>query len=188
MWCAFFGVAAAGIETSKYKLLSLLIVPLYVKRERDKVLDNFVRGQIYGFIQANPGTHYNFIKRALDLNNGTLAYHLNVLEDDELIISQSDGFYRRFYPKEARIPHINGNDGLNYTHVQLNKTQDEIINVIQKTPGLTQKEIAKLVGKSTQVINYNINTMSQLGLVKLQREGNKTKCYVHRVYRVDSKH
>lgn len=145
-----------------------------------------MRGQIYGFILANPGTHYNFIKRALKLNNGTLAYHLNVLEDDNLVFSQSDRLYRRFYPAEARIPMVDGNDGLPYTHVQLNATQDKIIMMLEKNPGLTQKELAKLVGKSTQVVNYNINSMAQLGLVKLKRHGNKTKCYVHGIYRIDN--
>jgi predicted transcriptional regulator len=165
--------------------LLLFIVPLYVKRDRDKTLDNFIRGQIFGFIQANPGTHYNFIKRALNLNNGALAYHLNVLENEKHIFSQNDGVYRRFYPREARIPIINGNDGITYTHVQLNKTQDKIIKLIQKKPGLTQKEIAKQLSKSNQMINYNINSMTQLGLIELRREGNKTKCYVHRIYRLE---
>lgn len=160
---------------------------MYVKRKKDKTLENFVRGQIYGFIQANPGTHYNFIKRALNLKNGTLAYHLNVLEDEKLIRSQTDGFYRRFYPTEMRIPKIDGNDGLRYTHVQLNATQDTIINTIEKNPGLTQKEIAKLIGKSSQVVNYNTNAMAHLGLIKFKRKGNKTKCYVKRVYRVEDK-
>jgi predicted transcriptional regulator len=163
----------------------LFIVPLYVKRNRDKTLDNFIRGQIYGFIQANPGTHYNFIKRALNLNNGSLAYHLNVLENENHIFSQTDGVYRRFYPTEARIPIINGNNGITYTHVQLNKTQDKIIKLIQKKPGLTQKEIAKRLRKSNQMINYNINSMTQLGLIELKRDGNKTKCYVHRLYMVE---
>jgi predicted transcriptional regulator len=119
------------------------------------------------------------------LNNGTLAYHLNVLENDKLIFSENDGFYRRFYPIEARIPQINGNDGLSYTHVQLNKTQDKIINILENKPGMTQKEIAKKVKKSNQVVNYNINAMTQLGLIKLKRDGNKTKCYVHRIYRLE---
>jgi predicted transcriptional regulator len=119
------------------------------------------------------------------LNNGTLAYHLNVLEQDQLIKSQNDGFYRRFYPREARIPQIDGNDGLKYTHVQLNKTQDRIIDLLEKKPGLSQKQIAKVLKKSNQVVNYNINSMAQLGLIKLKRDGNKTKCFVYRVYRLD---
>jgi predicted transcriptional regulator len=188
-WWPFFGAAISGVETSKYKLLSLLIVPLYVKRKHNKVLENFVRGQIYGYIQAYPGTHYNFIKRALKLNNGTLAYHLNVLEHDELVISKTDGFHRRFYPKEARIPQLknngNGSKVMEFTHVQLNNTQDKIISTILEHPGLTQKEIAKLLGKSTQVVNYNINNMAQLGLVKLNRDGNKTKCFAKGVYRLE---
>ena len=196
----FFGAISTGYEPSKYKLLSLFAVPLYVKRNHDKTLENFVRGQIFGFIQANPGTHYNYIKRALDLNNGTIAYHLNVLEQDEFIYSKTDRLYRRFYPKDPRIPPVNGNGNgddigidpgnrgnmdFQYTHVQLNPTQDKIIMIIQQSPGMTQKEIANVLGISTQVVNYNINTMAQLGLVKLERVGNKTKCFTHAIYRVE---
>ena len=119
------------------------------------------------------------------MNNGTLAYHLNVLEQEQLIKSHNDGLYRRFYPSEARIPQIDSNDGLTYTHVQLNKTQDRIVNLLEKKPGLTQKQIAKVLKKSNQVVNYNINTMAQLGLIKLKRDGNKTKCFVYGIYRID---
>jgi predicted transcriptional regulator len=142
-------------------------------------------------VQANPGTHYNYIKRALKLNNGTLAYHLNVLEHDEKIYSRSDGVFRRFYPADNSISSAEGDNGnggstkVNYTHVQLNATQDKIITVLQTEPGMTQKEIARKLGKSTQVVNYNIGEMTQIGIVKLKREGNKTRCFAERIYRVD---
>lgn len=110
---------------------------------------------------------------------------MNVLEHDELIISRSDGLFRRFYPSEARIPPAESNDGIGYTHVQLNATQDKIISHIERKPGMTQKELAKILGKSTQVVNYNVNAMAQLGIVELRRDGNKTKCYVQRIVRID---
>ena len=180
-----FGFVSAGLETGKYKLLSIFVVPLYVKRKQDKTLENFTRGEIFGFINAHPGTYFNHMKYALNLNNGTLAYHLNVLEHDKLVYSQTDGRYRRFYPVDARMPSVNDENGKIHTFIHLNPTQDRIINVIQNEPGLTQKEIAKLVGKSRQVVNYNINSMAEQGIIKLERDGKNTRCYVNGLHRMD---
>lgn len=62
----------AFTETGKYKLLTLLIlfIPLYTRIEKDDALDNFVRGEIYGLIKADPGICYNDIMKTLGIKNG----------------------------------------------------------------------------------------------------------------------
>jgi len=79
------GVALLGFaltETGKYKLLALLplLIPLYTRIQKEDVLDQFVRGEVYGFIKTKPGVHYNQIIRELNVKNGTLSYHLHMLE------------------------------------------------------------------------------------------------------------
>ena len=72
-------------------------------RIKDKeVLDNRIRGRIFRYITGNPGAHYNRIRTALGLNNGTLSYHLDVLEKKEYIMSVQDG-YRRYYTVKSRL-------------------------------------------------------------------------------------
>jgi len=85
-------IAAVAVmsENAKYGLL-LLIVPLYSKIKREKVLDHFIRGQIFGYIMANPGEHYNSIKQALDMTNGSLAHHLRTLERERFVKSKRFG-------------------------------------------------------------------------------------------------
>jgi predicted transcriptional regulator len=181
-----FGILAYAVEGSRYKILSYFAVPLYTRLKKNKVLENFTRGKIYGFICAHPGTYFNHIKLTLALNNGTLAYHLSVLERDELVTSQNDGVYRRrFYPTEGRLPFVDGGNGKVHTYVQLNSTQNNIFKIIKDKPGLSQKDIAKLINKSTQVVNYNISTMAEKGLIKLEREGKITRCYAQELYPVN---
>src|SRR3989337_3529033 len=98
-------VAAAALinENAKYLFL-LFFVPLYSKIKRERVLDHFVRGQIFGYIQANPGEHYNAIKDALGLTNGSLAHHLRTPEREQFLKSKRYGLYRRFYPMNYRLP------------------------------------------------------------------------------------
>jgi predicted transcriptional regulator len=158
-----------GTEIGKYKLFTFL-APLYLKTKKEEVLDNFVRGQVYGYIKANPGVHYNQIKNELNLKNGSLTYHLNMLEKQGYVKSQFDSIYRRFYPKDMKIPTMD--------ITMLSKMQLSIINKILEKPDTTQNEIAKSVGESKQVVNYHLKVLSKAGVVRLKRDGRKTRCYV----------
>ncbi|MBA3043934.1 helix-turn-helix transcriptional regulator, partial [archaeon] len=78
--------------------------------------------------------------------------------------------YRRFYPKDMKIPTMD--------ITSLSKMQLSIINKILEKPDTTQNEIAKSVGESKQVVNYHLKVLSKAGVVRLRREGRKTRCYV----------
>lgn len=161
-------------ETGKYKLFAFLplLIPLYTRIQKEDVLDQFVRGQIYGYIKTNPGVHYNQIRRDIDVKNGTLSYHLRVLEKTELIKSRREGMrYRAFYPKHMNFP--------KEQRFRLTDLQIEIINVIKKHPGVNQKDIAKTLQKKPQTINYNIKILNQAEIIVVKRKGRKTGCYLN---------
>ncbi|MEM0466146.1 MAG: winged helix-turn-helix transcriptional regulator [Candidatus Thermoplasmatota archaeon] len=170
------GLLALGFialtETGKYKFLALLIVfiPLYTRIQKEDVLDQFVRGQIYGFIKTNPGVHYNQIRRKIDVKNGTLSYHLWVLEKTELIKSRREGLrYRAFYPTAMKFP--------KEERFRLTELQIQIVNLIQQNPGIHQKEIARVLHQKPQTINYNIKILAQADIIQVSKKGRKTRCY-----------
>jgi len=173
---ASFGLLAFGLlvftESGKYKLLLMftLLLPLYTRIQKEDVLDQFVRGQIYGFIKTNPGVHYNQILRKVGVKNGTLSYHLGVLEKTELIQSRREGLkYRAFYPTGMNFPKAE--------RFRLTDLQIRIIGSIRNQPGMTQKEIARLLGQKPQTINYNIKVLGQAGLISVVKAGRKTRCF-----------
>jgi predicted transcriptional regulator len=167
----FSAVAIAALISENIKFaLFLLIVPLYTKIRRERVLDHFIRGQIYGYILANPGEHYNAIKQALNLTNGSLAHHLKTLEREEFVKSRKFGLYRRFYPKSMRIP----DDG----DFQMNNIQKNIVTVIDKKPGITQKEIAQAMNVTPPTVNYHIGILASAKMIRVVREGRSTHCFV----------
>ncbi len=155
-------------ENALFGLL-LLLVPLYTKLKREKVLDHFVRGKIYGYILANPGEHYNAIREALDLTNGSLAHHLRTLEREGFIKSKKFGVFRRFYPMKMKIP----DDSL-----MVNEIQKTIMAIIKKHPGISQKEIAADINLTPPTVNYHIGILSRLGLIQVTRSGRRTECYL----------
>jgi len=162
----------AFTESGKYKLLMLftLMIPLYTRIQKEDVLDQFVRGQIYGYIKTNPGAHYNQILRQVGVKNGTLSYHLGVLEKTQLIQSRREGLkYRAFYPTGMMFP--------KEERFRLTDLQIQIIAHIKGRPGLTQKEIARTLGQKPQTINYNIKVLMQAGLIHVTKKGRKTRCF-----------
>ena len=164
-------LAAAGLINENAKWLFLLFfVPLYTKIKRERVLDHFVRGQIFGYIQANPGEHYNAIKDALGLTNGSLAHHLRTLEREQFIKSKRYGLYRRFYPMNYRMP---ADDVY-----QPNEIQATILAVIRDHPGIMQKEIAGRLGLTPPTVNYHVAVLTDRKLIRVERRGRSTHCTI----------
>jgi parallel beta-helix repeat protein len=156
-------------EGGKYKLVGLMI-PLYTRIKKDQVLNHYLRGRINGYIEANPGEHYNAIKYALNINNGALTYHLRVLERENVIVSKRDGMYKRFYPKNVKIPK-------NYR--RLSDVQKRIVKTINEFEGITQTEIANKLDISPQVVNYHVKILESGGIVRSEfGEKYRSKCYI----------
>jgi outer membrane protein assembly factor BamB/DNA-binding MarR family transcriptional regulator len=166
---ATLGAAAAASrrnENWKYLLLLTFAVPLYTRIKGKKTLDNFVRGQVFGHIQSQPGTHFNDIKKTLQLGNGNLAYHLRKLEKEGFIKSKRDKRYRRFYPVGVEVPEEVG--------IILSKTQENILDFVEQHPKSGQKEISSNLKESQQTVSYNINVLIREGfLVEEKIKGTK---------------
>jgi predicted transcriptional regulator len=169
LWTLIFVGLAFSTENGKYALFQMLYVPLYSRIKKDRVLDNFTRGMIYGFIMSHPGVHYNFIKQKLGLNNGSIVYHLTVLERQELIKSERVGLFKRFYPI--------GKTFADTELMELNETQEKLLELLRDHPGLTQRELADMTGISARVINYHVGLLQRARLVRLERIGKITKCF-----------
>jgi predicted transcriptional regulator len=162
-------VFIGGTEIGLLAFLQFILVPLFVRIKKDRVLDHFTRGQIFGFIRANPGTHYIAIQEHMELQNGVLAYHLKVLEREEYIVSEREGIYKRFYPKHMKIPR---------KERQLSRVQVDIISALRTHPGTSQNGLARMLGESKQVIGYHIRVLEKAGIVLVEREAQATRCFL----------
>jgi len=158
----FLALTEVGLVT-----MATIGATLYSKLSRKDILNHEVRGLIRGYIIANPGDHYSSIKRNLDLNNGTLAYHLRVLEQNNLIKSFYDGVYKRYYPANVNIQKVQRNVS----------KQEEILNIIIETPGVSMDEIGKRIGVSRQVVNYHVKNLIRAGLVSYSRDRKSSRFY-----------
>jgi hypothetical protein len=159
----------ASTEIGKYGFFSA-IAPLYSKRRKKKDENyGYNKGLIQGYVDGNPGESYNAIKRSLRLKNGTLAYYLKVLQRENIIRSERDGMYKRFYPTKGIVTK---------EVIELSSIQQKIYQYINKNPGCSQVEISQKLEMNHSKVNYNINLLVNARVIKLKREGNKSKCYI----------
>ena len=155
---------ALSIERSKYALFAFFI-PLYTRLSKDKTLENYNRGRVFEYIDLNPGSHYNAILAALDINNGALVYHLDVLQRDGFVSSRQEGMYRRFYPRGMEMPPLLENG--------TTESQLRVLKAIQEMPGITQKELAKFLGLRQSTLAYQIERLTAMNYIVAEKRGRK---------------
>jgi len=165
-FAAFLGGTELGLL-----LLSPVFIFLYSRIRQDQILDNYTRGQIHGYIIANPGEHYSSIKSALELNNGTLAYHLQRLESEQVIKSAMDGTHRRYYPASMKVPEPE--EGA------LTEVQKLIVARVTETPGISQRDIGSLMKLSPATVNYHIERLVAKGVIRRERAGMRYRIFAN---------
>ncbi|MCK4443467.1 MAG: transcriptional regulator [Thermoplasmata archaeon] len=166
---AFASLAIASTESAGFSMFNIFAFPMYSRLKKEEVLDHFVRGQIYGFIVSNPGEHYNSIRETMKITNGTLSYHLRTLEVQGFIKSRKESVYRRFYPVEMRFPRDKG--------VRLSDLQIAILELTNRRPAPTQKDISHELEISQQVASYNLRILARKGYIQVLKEGRRRTYY-----------
>lgn len=149
------GLVAVSPEFA-YALVASVIVPLFMRLKGSNILDSFNRGRIHGFITAMPGCSYSSIKEAVGIGNGTLSYHLLVLERMELIKSIKDGRVRRFFPSGVPTSLRQGQC--------LGRTEAQVLQTLVERGPLTNSSLAQSLGISRQRTHYNLRLLSRRGL------------------------
>jgi len=174
-------IGAGATEVGK-KGLFAAAYPLYAKARKEKVLDHFLRGQIYGLVRGRPGIHYSRIKRTLEIGNGVLAYHLSVLEKEGFIRPKRLGTRLLYYPTklpfalqdvEKRFPL--GEEPV--AGIALSEVQERIVALISENPGISQTDIAKMLKMSKQRISYQIKSLVLSEVITVVWDANRTRCY-----------
>jgi len=158
-------VVSLGMETVRFNLL-LLLIPLFSRMSKDKVLDNKTRHAIHGLIIDNPDIHFAAIIKEYDIAQGAAAYHLDVLEREAFIKSVRDGRLKRFYTVDTMVPE------------DPRKTPDEIreavMAMVKDSPGITQMALVRELSIDHKTLGYHIGTLIKEGFITDSRKGRNT--------------
>lgn len=138
----------------------------------EEVLENENRNSIIELILNEPGIHFNELLRKTGLAAGNLVWHLDILQTYKIIGKKRVGNFIAYFPYYQKNPLSNID-----LKLQKSKLTLEILEMIEEEPGIWNNLITKKFKVDHKTIHYHLNKLSELGLIKLQKEGRKKKIF-----------
>jgi len=129
--------------------------------ERESALKNRNRKMLLGYIKNHPGVTFRSLKEMYDLTDGNLRYHLGFLEKNRDITSKFKGGKKVYFPKGMSA------SGLEHPGMgNINRDQKRIVKVVRQDPGITKKEISRMLKMSRRKLDTNLRKLLDKGLVR----------------------
>ncbi len=157
-------------DNLRYLGLKFFFVPMYSRLQKDTLADEPTRQKLLKYIYSEPGANFKQLKDKFSLHNGTLAHHINILENHDIITSHRSGRQRLFFPMGV-------NQEISRVSLVTNETQLNIMDIVKETPGITQAMISKQLNMSRQKVNYHVNTLVDKAFLKIEKQGRITRLH-----------
>lgn len=138
----------------------------------DEVLENENRNKIIDLILDEPGIHFNELLRKTGLAAGNLVWHLDILLTYKVIGKKRLGNFIAYFPYYQKNPISNVD-----LKLQKSKLTLEILEMIEQKPGIWNNLITKTFKVDHKTIQYHLDKLVDLGLIKFEKEGRKKKIY-----------
>lgn len=123
--------------------------------ERDFLLLNENRKKIIDMVLENPGVSVTDIKLKLNLANGVLSYHLNILIKGGHLKTEKEGIYTRIWPSEMKREKLKKRIA----------SHEKILSILTKNPYLTQKEIIEQTTLPQPTVSRCLRRLESEGII-----------------------
>lgn len=137
------------------------------------IFENENRINILTQILNNPGVHHNELLRNCNLQKGQLQWHIDVLLKNHIIKREKSGQYTIYFPITSSFEIGEKSKNL----LIKSKTTSEVLDIIQKNPGIYSSEISRILNLSRNTIKYHIDRLSGEKLIKLTKAGRKIELH-----------
>ncbi len=134
--------------------------------------DNRNRELVFNYIRDNPGATFGRIKNVLNLNKGTLRYHLNFLIKEDNIRSCLKNGKNCYFASLF----IGENNGYETYQSSLKQYQKRILKLIETRPNITRGELLNLTSENKRKISYTIDQFLRKKIIIEKRNGDEI-CY-----------
>ena len=174
------GIVALVVLISKkdyFQYLRTRTIPIEKGAHRlslDEVLENQNRNKIIDLILNEPGIHFNELLRRTGLAAGNMVWHLDMLLTYKVIGKKRIGHFIAYFPYYQKNPISNVD-----LKLQKSKLTLEILEMIEKKPGMWNNLITKEFKVDHKTIQYHLNKLIDLGLIRFKKDGRKKKIYIN---------
>jgi len=148
-------------------IIGIVIAYNYSKITQDRLMEHETRIKIFEHIQKDPGQHLRKIGSDLSLPMGVLTHHIGKLEKEEVIKSQIDGKFKRYYPWDFKVER----------KPWLSDIQNDLMLKIRNQPGISANDLVELAGGSRSNIYYHIAELEGKGLIRVDRQEKRHRCF-----------
>lgn len=161
---------AAGLAALGWAVLRLAgfapWLPFFSRIDDGRVAEHPARRRALDFIQDKPGATVREVQAALGLAWGTTVHHLRRLEHAGLLAVRRDGGQVGHWPLGQAPPR----DGLS-------SALRGVAALVKSSPGLAQKEIARITGVGASAACKRLAALEEAGLVAQVHDG-RSRLYV----------
>ena len=139
----------------------------YRKVGQNAILWNRNRREIFASIAANPGVRFTALERLTGIKEGTLKYHLLILETKRRIVSFGSGRSLRYFENNGRYNEL---EKKVFLHLQ-NPTTRRILEILAASPEVSRKDIAGIMGIAGPSITWHTKRLSGDGIISTSKKG-----------------
>jgi predicted transcriptional regulator len=166
-------VAGLVLTAAAYILLRFFLAGAVV-RARKRIDSNTNRNLVLKFINDNPGVSLYDITKSLDINMGTIRYHLMILGINHRITSyKADDKYVRYFTnagsystKQQLVLSLMRRDGIH-----------KVLNHLIETPGITNIELATGLGMNESSSIRYLKELLENGLITKDKKSDGRHTY-----------
>jgi len=143
---------------------------------RSNALANLNREKLYDFIKSCPGVYFNEIIKKTGLNRGTVRYHMEVLETQNMIEPYKANGKIRYFQNSSTYEE---KDKAVIAALR-NDMDRKIILEILDGQCISNETLVEKMGVSASTISWHIRHLKEHGIVRADTEGRYT------TYSIDS--
>ena len=162
-------------EPLRYLLFSHL-APHYTRLTEDKIEHDItqqnIRGQIYRYINDNPGSQLSTIKKETSAGYGTTVYHLSILVREGYIRSATSGRKKLFWMKQE-FPGVE--------EASLTEIQKTILKLLEEHGELSRTEIREKTNIPMTTVHKNITELEKSGRSREEKRGKQHFCSLNAI-------
>lgn len=151
--------AAAGIALLA-GLVKVILLPLFTRLRRDRLLDNPVRARLYERIRAEPGIHLAELEEFLGIGKGATRHHVDQLARHKLVFVLDDAGYSRVYAS-GHVPL----DVARRTAVLRAGSNARVYELYATRPSSSLREAARELGMSAPSVHRAKKRLVREGLL-----------------------
>lgn len=171
---ATVNIAAGAALIAAFYLFFRFFLVGAVSRARDRIDKNDNRNRVLQFIVRNPGATMYDISRGMEINLGTVRYHLLILGLNHRIVSHKTGLkYIRYFTNSGSY---SNEEQLAMSLVRRDGVR-RILGLLMEKPGLSHTQLSGMLGMPESSLSRYMKELYDAGVVEKGPADNGMSAY-----------